>query len=88
MDVDCRDCGGEGASGWIEPDVELFREFAGPALARLSAAPDATGNVAEKTTEDPAEDAGPAGRGEDIDGRWGDGPAPALYEAPACREAG
>ena len=37
MRSDCPVCAGEGTSGWTEPDVELFQEFVGPALARLSA---------------------------------------------------
>jgi hypothetical protein len=35
--ADCPVCAGAGTSGWTEPDVELFREFVGPALARISA---------------------------------------------------
>jgi hypothetical protein len=37
MVADCSVCAGAGTSGWTEPDVELFREFVGPALARISA---------------------------------------------------
>ena len=37
MAADCPVCAGAGTSGWTEPDVELFREFVGPALARISA---------------------------------------------------
>jgi hypothetical protein len=37
MTADCSVCAGVGTSGWTEPDVELFREFVGPALARMSA---------------------------------------------------
>jgi hypothetical protein len=37
MRSDCPVCAGDGTSGWTEPDVELFRELVGPALARLSA---------------------------------------------------
>jgi hypothetical protein len=37
MAADCPLCAGAGTSGWTEPDVELFREFVGPALARISA---------------------------------------------------
>src|SRR4051812_41023588 len=54
MRADCRICAGEGASGWTEPDVELFREFVGPALARLSAheKPPASPETSETTAED------------------------------------
>jgi hypothetical protein len=52
---DCVVCAGEGASGWTEPDVELFREFVGPALARLSA--DQQPPASPGTTEtDPSDD--------------------------------
>jgi hypothetical protein len=37
--ADCSLCHGLGAAGWTEPVPELFDEFAGPALARLSRDP-------------------------------------------------
>jgi len=33
--ADCHQCQGQGSSGWIQPDPELFEEFAGPAIAKL-----------------------------------------------------
>jgi hypothetical protein len=33
----CPVCEGAGSSGWIDPDLELFQEFVGPAAARLTA---------------------------------------------------
>jgi len=34
--ADCDQCQGAGSAGWTDPVPELFDEFAGPALARLS----------------------------------------------------
>lgn len=33
----CPACDGAGSSGWVDPDLELFQEFVGPAAARLTA---------------------------------------------------
>ncbi len=33
---DCVVCRGKGAPGWIQPNVELFQVFVGPAVARLA----------------------------------------------------
>jgi hypothetical protein len=35
----CDLCRGQGSSGWIQPDCELFMEFVEPALAKLSGVP-------------------------------------------------
>jgi hypothetical protein len=35
-DRDCGRCAGQGASGWLEPDADLFQLFVGPAVERLS----------------------------------------------------
>ena len=37
--ADCDLCQGQGSAGWTEPDPELFDEFVGPAIARLSGRP-------------------------------------------------
>lgn len=34
---DCAVCNGAGFSGWRQPDLDLFHEFVGPAVERLSA---------------------------------------------------
>jgi hypothetical protein len=34
--ADCHVCRGEGSAGWTEPVPELFDEFVGPAIAKLS----------------------------------------------------
>jgi hypothetical protein len=34
---DCAVCNGAGFSGWRQPDLDLFHEFVGPAVQRLSA---------------------------------------------------
>jgi hypothetical protein len=34
---DCAVCNGAGFSGWRQPDPDLFHEFVGPAVERLSA---------------------------------------------------
>jgi hypothetical protein len=54
MRSDCPVCAGEGSSGWTEPNVELFREFVGPALARLPAdeMPPASPGTTEATTDE------------------------------------
>jgi hypothetical protein len=36
LQAGCRTCHGRGSSGWAVPDPELFQEFIGPAIARLS----------------------------------------------------
>jgi hypothetical protein len=33
---DCHLCRGRGATGWVQPDLELFEEFVRPAIAKLS----------------------------------------------------
>ncbi|KGN39944.1 hypothetical protein [Knoellia aerolata] len=33
---DCVVCKGKGEPGWVQPDVELFQVFVGPAVARLA----------------------------------------------------
>ena len=38
--ADCAVCKGAGSSGWTHPDVELFQEFVGPAVEKLSASAD------------------------------------------------
>ncbi len=47
--ADCRMCGGRGCSGWTRPEPELFEEFVGPAIIRLSdisvGSPDQDGRV-------------------------------------------
>lgn len=54
---DCRECGGDGVTGWLPPDPQLFRELVAPALSRMGA-----------RTEDDADAeapvAGPEGGGE------------------------
>ncbi len=35
-DTDCGRCAGRGASGWLDPDPDLFQIFVGPAVERLS----------------------------------------------------
>jgi hypothetical protein len=55
MTSDCPVCAGEGTSGWTEPDVELFREFVGPALVRLSADQKPTASPGTTHT-DPSDD--------------------------------
>ncbi len=55
---DCAICAGEGTSGWTEPDVDLFREFVGPALVRISAdttAPASPGRAGDQTPDDPTD---------------------------------
>jgi hypothetical protein len=34
--ADCAVCKGDGSAGWIHPDVDLFQEFVGPAVEKLS----------------------------------------------------
>jgi hypothetical protein len=34
--AECGVCGGKGSSGWTQPEPELFEEFVGPAITRLS----------------------------------------------------
>jgi hypothetical protein len=41
-DTECRRCAGLGASGWLEPDADLFQMFVGPAVERLSTTPDSS----------------------------------------------
>jgi hypothetical protein len=36
---DCHLCRGRGAPGWTQPDLELFEEFVGPAIAEVSRIP-------------------------------------------------
>lgn len=36
--ADCAVCKGEGSAGWMQPDVELFHEFVGPAVQKMTAA--------------------------------------------------
>jgi hypothetical protein len=37
--ANCDLCRGQGCAGWTQPDPELFEEFAGPAIAKLSGVP-------------------------------------------------
>jgi len=34
--ADCRMCRGQGSAGWTHPDPELFDDFVGPAIAKMS----------------------------------------------------
>lgn len=34
--AECGMCRGQGSSGWIQPEPDLFEEFVGPAITRLS----------------------------------------------------
>jgi hypothetical protein len=36
LQADCAVCGGEGSSGWTQPDLALFQEYVGPAVEKLS----------------------------------------------------
>ncbi|NEA33396.1 hypothetical protein [Streptomyces sp. SID13031] len=53
---DCPACAGQGSSGWAEPDPDLFREFIGPAAARM--APATAPAPDGPTTEDNHDDEG------------------------------
>jgi hypothetical protein len=39
LEAGCDLCQGQGASGWTQPDPELFEEFVRPAIERLPAMP-------------------------------------------------
>jgi hypothetical protein len=49
----CPDCGGEGSSGWAEPDPVLFRKLVGPAIARLTTRPDDEDDYSPSDHHDP-----------------------------------
>jgi hypothetical protein len=53
--ANCPVCDGEGGSGWAEPDLELFGEFVGPALLRISAVQDASASE-DGTSDDHPDD--------------------------------
>jgi len=36
LQADCSLCRGQGTAGWTHPDLELFDEFVGPAIAKMS----------------------------------------------------
>jgi hypothetical protein len=45
LQADCDMCRGRGSAGWLQPNLELFEEFVGPAIAKL---PGISPNIHEK----------------------------------------
>jgi hypothetical protein len=56
--TDCDICGGQGSTGWIMPDRELFEALVEPAIVKMSARPEDPGHnqqVTERAIERRAE---------------------------------
>lgn len=62
MQGDCVVCKGKGTPGWIQPDVELFQVFVGPAVQRLADG-DLDETETRRTTSDDNQDRDGQGEG-------------------------